>query len=395
MRVRISKDVLLPNPVKLARFERSPELGPKILFFSGGSALREASRFLINYTHNSTHIITPFDSGGSSAVIREAFHMLAVGDIRNRLMALADQSLRGNPEIFALFAYRLSKKNSREELHKELTSMCRSTHRLIRAIPDPMRKIIRNHLHFFLDRMPADFDLRGASIGNLVLTGGFLENRRHLDPVIYIFSKLVQVRGTVRPALNAYLHLAAELEDGRTVVGQHLLTGKETGALDSRITRVWLTDDREKPKPVRPTVRKKVTELIEDSELICYPLGSFYSSVVANFLPDGIGRAVAKCRSPKLFVPNTTGDPETVGMTVVDQVETLVHYLKADDPETISTSDVLNFVLVDSRNGDYPGLDIERIQEMGIDVIDCSLIGFGRDPRVDPRFLVPVLLSLT
>ena len=53
---------------------------------------------LPRYTHNSTHLITPFDSGGSSASLREAFGMLSVGDLRNRLLALADD---GSPEAAA------------------------------------------------------------------------------------------------------------------------------------------------------------------------------------------------------------------------------------------------------------------------------------------------------
>ena len=73
--------------------------------------------------------------------------------------------------------------------------MIDSRHELIKGIPDPMRKIIRHHLRMFREQKPRDFDLRGASIGNLILTSGYLENERHLDPVIYIFSHLVRVRG--------------------------------------------------------------------------------------------------------------------------------------------------------------------------------------------------------
>ncbi|MBL0700813.1 MAG: YvcK family protein, partial [Desulfosarcina sp.] len=84
----IRRKELLPNSVKLARYTKAPELGPRLLFFSGGSALRHLSSTLTKYTYNSIHLITPFDSGGSSATLRRAFKMLAIGDIRNRLMAL-------------------------------------------------------------------------------------------------------------------------------------------------------------------------------------------------------------------------------------------------------------------------------------------------------------------
>ena len=73
-----------------------PELGPHIVFFTGGTALRHISQHLAELTHNSVHLVTPFDSGGSSATLRQAFGMPAVGDIRNRLLDLADTSFVPN-----------------------------------------------------------------------------------------------------------------------------------------------------------------------------------------------------------------------------------------------------------------------------------------------------------
>lgn len=394
----IRREVEIPNHMALARLEKCPELGPRLLFFSGGTALRRASARLINYTHNSVHVITPFDSGGSSAKIRRAFNMPAMGDIRNRLMALADQSLRGNPEIFALFAHRLplaapdDAGDGQAPLRHMLDLMVRGKHELVARIPDPMRKIVRNHLAMFQQNMPEDFDLSGASIGNLVLAGGYLANRRHLDPVIFMFSNLVQVRGVVRPVVNKNLQLAAELADGSLVVGQHRLTGKETAKLASSITRLYLSD--ENGRPVEQPIRDKMRTLIQGAELICYPMGSFHSSVLANLLPRGVGQAVAQATCPKIYVPSTGEDPECLGLTVAEQVERLASTLMGDAPG-IALCDVLHFVLVDTAHGRYPGgLDLPRIRNLGVEVIDCPLIGYGPSEDIDDRFLVPILLSL-
>ena len=73
--VRITHTARLPDPVKLARYLKSPELGPCVVFFSGGTALTGISRELKRYSHNSIHLVTPFDSGGSSAKLRKAFAM--------------------------------------------------------------------------------------------------------------------------------------------------------------------------------------------------------------------------------------------------------------------------------------------------------------------------------
>lgn len=394
MRISITREVEIPDRLKIERYRRTPELGPRILFFSGGSALRDVSKELINYTHNSIHLITPFDSGGSSAVIRNAFCMPAVGDIRNRLMSLADQSVKGNPEIFDLFVHRLSKHAKQEELYRELEIMASGKHELVARITDPMRKIIRNHFHQFLEAMPADFDLRGASIGNLVLTAGYLANRRQLDPVIYIFSKLVQVCGTVRPVVNKDMHLAARLRDGTVVVGQHRMTGKEEEPLESPIEDLWLTESLENVEPVQVFIRDKIRKRIAEAELICYPIGSFYSSVVANLLPQGVGKAVAENSCPKIFVPNTGHDPESIGLSVEQQVLRLQrHLVQSGAPEE---SDVLGHVVVDSEHGDYRGgMDMNVIRAHGVEVIDCRLVSEESAPYTDRTLLAEVLLSLT
>ena len=92
----LRRKINIPDLIRIKRYQHLPEFGPNILFFSGGSALNKLSRELKNYTYNSSHLITTFDSGGSSAKLRDAFDMPAIGDLRSRLMALADDSRRLN-----------------------------------------------------------------------------------------------------------------------------------------------------------------------------------------------------------------------------------------------------------------------------------------------------------
>jgi len=394
MRIRITRDVTIPDRLKLERYRRTPELGPRILFFSGGTALRATSRELVRHTHNSIHLITPFDSGGSSAILRKAFAMPAVGDIRNRLMALADQTVQGNPVIFELFAHRLPQDADQGALHRDLEDMAGGRHPLVRPIPDPMRKIIRNHLHQFLHVMPESFDLRGASIGNLVLTAGYLTNRRQLDPVIFIFSKLVNVCGVVRPTLNKDLHLAVRLKNGTVLVGQHLVTGKTTSPIPSPIDDIWLARSLDDATPVTATIRGKIGDRIAEADLICYPPGSFFSSVIANLLPSGVGEAVAANACPKVFVPGTGPDPEARGLSVASRAGLLRHHLARSGAPP--GSDVLDHVIVDTKNGEYPGgVDKKGLKARGLSVVDCPLVSVRSAPNLDGLLLSEVLLSLT
>lgn len=393
--ITITRSVKLPDPLRLARYQRAPELGPRVLFFTGGTALRELSRKLVHYTHNSVHLITPFDSGGSSAKLRSAFHMLAVGDLRNRLMALADRSVTGHPEIFELFAHRFPKDAEQADLREELFAMLRGNHPMIRVIPDPMRKLVRSHLQFFFEKMPDNFDLRGASIGNLIIAGGFFNYKRHIDPVIFLFSKLVEAKGLVRPVISADLHLVAELENGETIIGQHLITGKEAAPLTSKIKRLSLSASNEKVVPIKAPIRDKVKDLISSAELICYPLGSFYSSVVANLLPEGVGQTISESDCPKVYIPNTSPDPEQYGMSLFDCVRKLLEYLEQGCKHEAARDRLLNFVLIDSKNGSYPKpLELNKIKRFGVEVLDVELVTEQSAPYVDEELVIRHLLSL-
>lgn len=385
----------IPDPVRLERYRHAPELGPRLLFFSGGSALRTFSRRLVDYTHNSIHLITPFDSGGSSAALRRAFRMPAVGDLRNRLMALADQTVRGNPEIYTLFAFRFPDDEEPTALRARLDRMVRGSDALVKAVPEPLRGIVRNHLGFFRDAMPDSFDLRGAAIGNLVLTGGYLNQGRSLDSVLYLFSQLVEARGIVRPVVDANLHLVAELENGDRVVGQHRITGRTTPALQAPVARVFLSRSASDPSPVRPRTDALVDDLIERAELICYPIGSFYTSLLATLLPEGVADAIARSEAPKVFVPNPDGtDPEELGLDLPGKVRRLLACLEASATTRVRPSSVLGYVLVDLAAAAPPHSLVEDAAKHGVEIVRLPLSTGDSAPLYDDDLLAEALLSL-
>lgn len=392
----VRRPLEFPDPLRLTRYRRGPEWGPRVLFFSGGTALNQPSRVLTEYTHNSIHLVTPFDSGGSSAILRDAFDMPSIGDMRSRLMALADQSLGGNPEVYRLFSHRLDRNAERPTLLATLKEMASGQHPLVAAVPDPMRKIIRSHLRFFRESMPDDFDLHGASIGNLILAGGYLNQGRHLDPVVFMFSKLVAARGTVRTITGESRHLMARLADGTIIRGQRNLTGKEVEPINNKVERVWLTDDLDSDQEKTLPLRQKVADLIARADLICFPIGSFYSSVIANLLPDGVAEAIAANGCPKVYVPNMGRDPEQLNMSVADSTGVLLRHLRSGTEGLTGHSKPLDFVVVDSARGTYEyGLDRAAIEDLGPTVIDTALVSDESRPWIDGRLLVEVLMSMT
>lgn len=392
-RVSITRSVEVPDRIRLARYLRAPELGPRVLFFSGGTALRATSRLLPECTHNSVHLITPFDSGGSSAKIRDAFPVLAVGDLRNRMMALADNQLKGHPEVYRLFAMRLPQAGDPKNLTRTLDDIIDGEHPLIEEVPAPLRRLIRTQLEHFRRQMPRDFDLAGASIGNLILIGGLLANDNDIDAVLFMFAKLVEVRGVVRPVVNANLHLAGMTSGGRTLIGQHLLTSPEVLASE-HLEDVWVCESLKDSARVSVPVDPRTRKLISKAELIVYPIGSFFTSVMACLQPVGLGAAVASSTCPKVYVANCGLDPEQGPTSVERCVELLLTTLRKDAGPNVPTHCLLNLVIVDSEHGDYPGgLDVETIRGLGVEVLDVAMCA-PETAMITPRNLRDVLLSI-
>jgi CofD-related protein of GAK system len=453
--VTITRELHIPDNVRVERSLRLPEFGPKILFFSGGTAIRDLSACLINYTHNSIHLITPFDSGGSSAEIRRGFDMLSVGDIRNRLLALSDKNestMRNNPQIIELFSHRLTTKaDDTEASVQEFLSVLHGKHPLIRAVEMPMRSILQNHLRWFAKRMPVDFDLRGASIGNLIITGCFLEHNRDIVTAIFMITKFLGVKGLCRPLTAANLHIRTLYDDDRVVVGQHAMNsvsksqpchqsaGNNSSITNSRkIVKIDLVRELHAERQQSQSCHIDIlcSDLVSSTaDLICFPMGSFFASILVNLLPRGVGRAIAERRCPKVYIPNTGYDPEMTGRTLAECVSLIIAMIREDPchihhrehrgqkedgghqvetKQVVPVESILNFVLLDTVNCEYyVPVDKNEIENLGVTVIDMPLVEDtmknaeicatntsdsdrrGKSKILNPQKVVEVLISLS
>jgi CofD-related protein of GAK system len=262
--------------------------------------------------------------------------------------------------------------------------------------PEGVRRLLR----FCLDALPADFDLRRASIGNLVLAGAWLEQGRSLVRATHVFSKLVGPRGTVRPVSEDDIHLAAELADGSVVVGQHRITDPSGAERRARIERVYLVRSLGDPTPTRTTPPAEVLDLIGRADLICFPVGSFFTSVLAALLPDGIADAIAASGAPKVYVPNPGGDPEERGMSLVDRVRALRSHLLAglaasrERGDASSPGVVLDTVLVDDDAAGANKTEIRAVEDTGIRTVRAPLRAREDRSRYDGAALANALLAL-
>ncbi|WP_323784868.1 GAK system CofD-like protein [Thalassovita sp.] len=392
--LQITRNAEFPDTLRVARARSLPNLGPLMLFFSGGSALNEIAQVLKLYTHNSIHLITPFDSGGSSQVLRDAFGMPAVGDLRSRLMALADESVLGQPDIFRLFSYRLPARASAAELSAEFTELLDGCHRLMKAISQPMRSLILSQIKVFAAQCPTDFDFAGASVGNLILAGGYLANDRALEPVLFLMSKMVAVQGTVRAIVDQNLDIGAVLSDGSMVPTQRLMTGKEVAPITAPIRELFLSQNGARLSRDDVVLPKRNRKLIGQADLICYPPGSLYSSVIANLLPKHTGRSIAQRRVPKVYLPSLGSDPECPGMSLTDQVAAILAALRADAGADCPVADLISVVLCDGDS--FDAAETAQLKaRFGLPLVALPLKKADNPQRYDPVKVCEALLSLT
>jgi CofD-related protein of GAK system len=389
------------------RFLNAPESGPRIVFFSGGTALRGLSRVLPRYTRNSAHLVTPFDSGGSSAELRRVFGMPAVGDARNRLMALADRGMPGGRELVALLSRRLPADIPARELQDAFSRIAGGRDPLAAAVPEPLRGEILSCLETFARAMRrTDFNLGGASVGNLALAGAYFESGRSLGRALERFARLTRAGGAVLPIVEDGLDLVSELEDGTALMGQHLLTGKQSPPIASPVRRVYLGRAARGPEragtsigpaPAGAAISPEVAGIIRSADMICYPMGSFYSSLVANLLPSGVAGAVLEARCPKVFVPNPSGDPEQLGMGLGASVRRLAGYLLPDAVRPASgggTTGVLDTLLLDRGLGYAAPLGLDAVRGMGVKIVEAELALPGEPALFDGLSVAEALLTL-
>lgn len=367
--------------------------GPRLLFFSGGSALDGLSRRLPALSHNTVHLVTPFDSGGSSAALRDAFDMPAIGDLRQRLVALADPRVEGVTSIQSVFRYRFPAAADQLRLQRELQAWVSADRAAYAPLAPYTVGKLRAWLGELASQLPADFDLRGASVGNLILAGAYLALGRDLDAAAQAVGDCLSVRGTVRTIACESAHLAVTLTDGSHLIGQHRVSGKHHAPIQTPVHALGLSAHPHRLEPVQLQLAEDRRTLIQSAELICFAPGSFYSSLLATLLPAGVGRAVANATCPKVYAPSLGTDPEQLGMSLAQSVERLLAQLSSDAPG-IPVAQLVNWVLVDSGSvGEQLSALREFLHSRGIGLIDATLTSVNSGPYYDNEKLLSQLLA--
>ena len=238
-----------------------------IVVIGGGTGTFTVLQALRDTPVNITAIVSTADDGGSTGILRDELGVLPPGDFRQALIALADDS----HVLRKLFTYRFT-----------------------------------------------EGGLKGHSFGNIFIsalekvTGSF-------DKAILEAGKILSIHGKVLPVTTDQMHLRAETTNGKTIKGEHAIE-QYLWSEQTSMQRFWV----EPPCSLHPLARQAIAQ----AHLIVIAPGSLYTSLIPNFLVDGMKEALQAARAPLACVINLmTEKGQAEQFFVQDFVELIEKYI--------------------------------------------------------------------
>jgi len=206
-------------------------------------------------------IVTVSDDGGSSGRLRREFGVPAPGDIRNCLVALADDE----DLVARLFQYRFVSGDG----------------------------------------------LAGHSFGNLFLTA-LTGITGDFSQAILTAESILSVKGRILPATLSDVRLRGRGASGRVYEGESAI-----GLSGEALAEIAL-------EPARPPAFPEAIEALEAADVILLGPGSLYTSIVPNLLIPGILEALDRSNAEVVLVLNLMTQPgETDGLNAEGHIRAL------------------------------------------------------------------------
>ena len=216
-------------------------------------------------------IVTMSDNGGSSGLLRDELGVLPPGDVRQCLVALS----RAQKSVRHLFTHRFSRGS-----------------------------------------------LKGHSVGNLFLAG--LEDMTgSFQKAVKTAAQVLQIQGNVIPVTLKKVTLVATLENGKRIYGEtNIDIPKHDGNL--RIKKLSL-----RPRVV---ANEEAIQSIKEADYIIIGPGDLYSSIIPNFLVQGVAEALNASKAKKIYICSImTKFGETNDFQASDFFHTLQQYISNID----------------------------------------------------------------
>ena len=283
-----------------------------------------------------TAVVTVTDEGGSSGRLRRDFRILPPGDIRNCMVALAeDEKL-----LTRLFNYRFS----------------------------------------------SGHGLRGHSFGNLFLVA-LTHLTRDFAKSVRVSSEVLAIRGEIFPSTLSDVRLKAEQANGNVIYGE------------SRINKTRIPIQRLHIVPSRCRPLPETLTALEQADLITIGPGSLYTSLIPNLLVHGIPEKIARSGAMKVYVCNLMTQPgESRGYSAADHLRALHEHAgrKLFDVAILNTRPVSSSLRrrYAADRSEPVVNDLTEVRALGVTPVLADLLVEDRVVRHDSHRLATLLLGL-
>ncbi len=291
-------------------------------------------------------IVTVTDEGGSSGVLRKEFGMLPPGDIRNCIVALAEEEQL----LSRLFSYRFE----------------------------------------------TDSALKGHSLGNLLLTA-LTDITGNFDNAVLAASEVLAIRGEIYPSTLSDVRLRATLEDGSVLIGEVAISGSHIGeqprttGRHARIHSLALD-----PADAQPT--DGALAALAAADLILIGPGSLYTSVLPNLVIEPLAAALREAKALRVYVCNVMTQPnETDGYTAQDHLRAIIeHAGPVVDVMVLNGRRPSAAILAsyEAMNQFPVTFDLDEIRALGVTPFFGDIIAEGDYVRHDSHQLATTVFQL-
>ena len=315
--------------------------GVRIVAIGGGHGLSMLLKGLKQKTSNISAIVTVADDGGSSGRLREEMDIIAPGDLRNCLVALADK----DTALEQLFQYRFG----------------------------------------------GEGELSGHSLGNLFLAA-LIKEFGNAQNALEAASTVLNIRGKVMPATAERIRLLAKMSDGKEIEGESEIAayGESRKAKILHMSMI----------PAAPIAVGDALEAIRHADLITLGPGSLYTSVLPDLLVPEILQAIKESNAPCLYICNVMTQPgETEGYTVSDHVKALIEHVGKNviDYVLVNNASPSQEILKKYEEaGEFPvKIDAKQVEETGVIMIESDLLGEEKGAFHDNRILAENIIRIS
>lgn len=335
---------LAPHSVRtwVGAVVRSRQLsqGPRVAVIGGGTGLSTMLRGLKQHTSNIVAIVTVTDDGGSSGKLQRQLNIPPPGDIRNCIVALADE----------------------ESVMTEL-------------------------LQFRFRGPGAGEGLRDHAVGNLLIAALAAISGGDFQDAVRKAGRVLNIRGEVFPSTTERVTISAEMEDGSVIEGETAIAHAH-----KRIRRIHLSPGDAGAPP-------EVIEAIKLADIVVIGPGSVFTSIIPNLLVRGIPEALAATRARKVYVCNVMTQPgETDGFSASDHVKAIAaHVPRPVFDRVIVNTDVPPPELVEKYRQTGSVLvepDMDRIRALGYRPMPGSFVSGTDLVRHDPTKLATAIIRM-